>query len=144
MEDILKNVYYSSDGYGGIRKLYKAGKKLWPKLTVKQTKEWLQSQPTYTIHSEQNRKPIRRKYWAPGPMIMLESDLGFMRGASSNHNRPGFLLCIDIFSRYIYQNNTFWNYFDKFQIHFCRKHQDQGNQADCKVGRKDIGRKWSR
>ena len=99
MEAILKNIYYSSKGYGGVRKLYKAGKKLWPKLTLKQTKHWLQSQPTYTIHAAQNRKPIRRKYWAPAPMVMIEADLGFMRGASSNFNRPGFLLCIDVFSR---------------------------------------------
>ncbi len=32
---------------------------------------------------------------------MLESDLGFMPSASSNYNKPGFLLVICLFSRYI-------------------------------------------
>lgn len=101
MNAILSKLYYARHGYKSIDLLYKQAKQKIPSLTRKQVHEWLHSQPTYSMYKYRNRKPKGRKYWSPGAFIMLESDLGFMPSASSNYNKPGFLLVICLFSRFI-------------------------------------------
>jgi hypothetical protein len=102
MDKVLKELYYAPrGGFEGIQRMHAKARKKIPGITRSQVSQWLHSQPTYAIHKFQNKRPTRRKYWSPASFIMLEADLAFLRGASSNHNRPGFLLLICLFSRFI-------------------------------------------
>lgn len=100
--EILSELYYAKKtGFTGINKLLKQAKKKIPSMTRKQITEWLHTQPTYSMYKYRNRKPKGRKYWSPGAFIMLESDVGFLPSTSSNYNKPGFLLVVCLFSRFI-------------------------------------------
>lgn len=101
-DKILTELYFAKQkGFTGVDRLFKQAKKKIPLLTRKKVREWLHTQPTYSLYKYRNRKPKGRKYWSPGAFIMLESDLGFLPSASSNHNKPGFLIVICLFSRFI-------------------------------------------
>ena len=88
--DIYYNVKHTS-GYGGVKKLAKH---------VNKAKEWLSSQPTYTIHKPIKRKFSTRKYKTSGINDLWQMDLMEMIPyAEINKGYKYILTCIDVFSR---------------------------------------------
>ena len=60
VQEILEEIYYTPSSVGsfrGVDRLYKEAKKVKPKITKKIVLQFLQSQPTYTLH-----KPFRKKF----------------------------------------------------------------------------------
>ena len=58
--NLLKNVYYdlsSPATYAGVQKVYSEAKKRNPKIELGDVKEFLESQPIYTLY-----RPVRHKY----------------------------------------------------------------------------------
>ena len=56
----LKKIYYDERhpaGYGSINSLYRQARTDGKKYTMKQIREWLEGQETYTLH-----KPIRKRF----------------------------------------------------------------------------------
>ena len=104
-DSILKRIWYSRQnpaGFGSIEQLYRAAGKQVPGISKHEVQSWLQKQDTYTLFQGRN-KPIRfRKYFSPGAFVMLESDLLFLPGASSNFGRVGAVAVIDVFSRFAF------------------------------------------
>lgn len=100
---ILKNIYYdikNPASFSGIGKLYKAGKILFKKLTLKDVKTWLSEQKTYTLHKPIVRNFKRRKTIVAGIDIQWQADLADMQKFSKYNNGYRYLLCvIDVFSK---------------------------------------------
>ena len=54
----MKSIFYNvSHGFCGEKEFYRRIKQVYPKITRTLVKEWLQKQPTFTLH-----KPARKNY----------------------------------------------------------------------------------
>ena len=59
MNDVLTKIYYDVShpaGYSSVQKLYSAARQELPKLQLKQVREWLQHQDTYTLHNKARKR----------------------------------------------------------------------------------------
>lgn len=106
MESLLRSIYYnpsSPAGLGSIDKLFKAAKKVEPKIRLKDVKEFLKGSRVYTLHKLQRKKYPRRKVVSAAPRIILSCDLADL-GALQKYNKGTryILVCIDVFSRYMF------------------------------------------
>ena len=105
INDVLRRIWYSRDspaGFGSKKALFKAAKRDLKDLKLEQVDNWLKSQDVYTLFQGRN-KPIRsRKYFSPGPFSMLEADLFFLPGETSNFGYVGALAVVDVFSRFAF------------------------------------------
>lgn len=103
--NVLKRIWYSPNkaaAFGSIEQLFKTAKKEVKGLTKKDVAEWLQKQDAYTLFQGRNR-PIRyRQYFSPMAFVMLEADLLFLPGPTSNFGAVGALAVTDVFSRYAF------------------------------------------
>ncbi len=107
LEKYLKRIYYSSShpaAYSGEEKLYRAvlreGKFQPPR---KDIREWLLRQDTYTLNRPPPKRSKHVKVVVSGIDGQWDADLGVMASyKKSNQNYCYFLLCIDIFSRFIW------------------------------------------
>lgn len=105
IDEHLRRIWYSRDnpaGFGGKQKLFKAAKKELKELSVEQVDEWLRGQDVYTLFQGRNRPIISRKYFSPGAFTMLEADLMFLPGETSNFGYVGALTVVDVFSRFAF------------------------------------------
>ena len=91
----------SSAAFASATRLYGEAKKVWPRITLKEIRLFLRTQPSYTLH-----KPVRRKF-KRGPVIVnglydqSDLDLADMSNVKSQNMQFTFLIIlIDIFSRY--------------------------------------------
>ena len=106
MEDTLSKLYYdtkSNVSYSSIYKLYQAAKDVIPGITLRNVKDWLKRQHTYTLHRPIKRKYARSKYFVSGIDKLWQIDLADMSMISKvNKNHNYILTCIDVFSKYNY------------------------------------------
>ena len=68
-DSILSNIYWdpsNKSSLGSVGTLYKAAKKLNPKITFKTTQNWLRGQNAYTLHGKIRKKFPRRKTLSRG------------------------------------------------------------------------------
>ena len=97
----MESVYYEASNpgsYGGIRALARYGG-----MPVKRAKTWLQTQNTYMLHKQLNKRFPRRKTFAKGIDDLFQADLADMRNLASYNDGYSYILtCIDVFSRYAF------------------------------------------
>lgn len=105
MEPLLElhDIYYDVShpaGYSSINKLAKAMKN---KLSRAETKKWLESQETYTLHKPVHRRFSRNKYILSNFNELWQADLSDMRSYSQYNDGFNYILCvIDVFSKYAF------------------------------------------
>ena len=105
MEEVLRTIWYSTDtaaGFGSIDKLFRAARKKLSGLKRADVARWLEAQDTYTLFQGRNQPIRRRRYFSPASFVMLEADLLFLPGATSNYGTVGALTIIDVFSRFAF------------------------------------------
>lgn len=69
----------------------------------KETKKWLETQPTYTLHKPVKRKFQTRRYLVSGIDHQWQADLVDMQAHKNKNNGYSYILTvIDIFSRYAF------------------------------------------
>lgn len=99
----IHDIYYDVShpaGYSSINKLVEVMKN---KLSREETKKWLQSQETYTLHRPVQNRFARNKYILSNFNELWQADLSDMRTYSEQNNGDKYILCvIDVFSKYAY------------------------------------------
>ena len=104
MNDLLSSIYYNtknSASFSSIKNLFKEAKKKNNSITLKDVKDWLSKQITYTLH-----KPIKKKFQRNKIIVarideQWEADLVDMREfANKNKNNNYILTIIDCFSKF--------------------------------------------
>lgn len=104
-DEILSRIYYNPSNkasLGSVRNLYKEAKAdpLW-KGTLKDVKNFLASQPTYTRHRDRLLKFKRRRFITLGIGYCYQADLADVSSLSRQNDGVKFLLCvIDTFSKF--------------------------------------------
>jgi hypothetical protein len=107
MDEYLEAIYYDPShpaSLSGPEKLYKWMKKhgRYP-VTRKIIKKWLEGSEAYTLHREAKRKFPRNSIQVTGIDVQWDADLiDFADIAKYNDSNKYVLLCIDIFSRYVW------------------------------------------
>jgi len=106
MDKYLSSIYYDPKhpaSYSGPTKLYKVAKAAGKKISLRQIREWLKGQETYTLHRQVRRKFPRNKVVVDGIDEQWDADLMDMVSLSSHNDGVRFVLvAIDIFSRYLW------------------------------------------
>jgi len=106
MDEYLSSVYYDPKhpaSYAGPSKLYRVAKAAGKKITLRQIKDWLRGQETYTLHRRMLHKFPRNKVIVGGFMQQWDADLMDMTSLSKYNGGVTFLLvAIDIFSRFLF------------------------------------------
>ena len=104
IEELLTSVYYDAShpaSFSGSQKLYVAVKS--KGITLRQVKEFLKKQETYTLHFPVKRKFQRNKVFSPRIDHQWDADLMDMQQISTyNEGYNYVLLSIDIFSRFVW------------------------------------------
>ena len=104
IEVILKNVYYdpkNPNSFSSANKLYKEAKKINPSITLKDVKNWLSSQFTYTLHKQVVRKFKRNPIIVEVIDQQWEADLVDMQEfAKQNNDYKYIVTVIDCLSKY--------------------------------------------
>lgn len=99
MNETLHSIFYNPEhwaGFSSIKKLAKASG-----YSEKKVKDWLQSQPTYTLHRQAKKKYSTRHYIVHDLDEQWQADLADMSSISNENQGHTFILTvIDIFSRY--------------------------------------------
>ncbi len=102
----LKELYYNPElpsSFGSIQKLYEAGKLQNPSLKIKDVKDWLSSDLTYTLHKPARRNYQRNKILVNEPNEQFQADLVDMQPFSRVNNGYRYILTvIDCFSKYAF------------------------------------------
>ncbi|GFR07734.1 uncharacterized transposon-derived protein F54H12.3 [Trichonephila clavata] len=101
MERVLKTAYYdfvNPASFGGIKKLSTL-----TKVPYQQTKAWLSSQDTYTLHRPVRYKFSRRATLSYGINDLWQCDLVDLQHLAEHNNGFRFsLTIIDVFSKFAY------------------------------------------
>src|SRR6188768_2685946 len=100
MDQKLKSIYYDAakvGSFGGVESLIRGSE-------VKNVKDWLRSQETYTLHKPVRRRFKRRKTYCLGVDHLWQIDLvgvsSLSRYNDGYRSDIDLLTCIDCFSRY--------------------------------------------
>ena len=107
--EFFDNIYYDSTGkqgsFSAVKDLLLAAKKVDPKVTTDEVKQYLQTNKTYTTHKRILKRFNRRKYlifWPneffQGDVIYLSSLAKIKKGGKSS---PYAFILMDLFSRKI-------------------------------------------
>ena len=103
-DEILLKLYetsYLPHSFGGIDTLYKSARKELPSITRKEVKEFLEKQPSYTLHKLTLKRFPRRKILSPKPGVIASCDLADVSLLSrQNRGYKYILIFIDVFSRF--------------------------------------------
>ena len=105
--DYLKKIYFDPKEPGSfsgpiklLRRVRKEGRY---DLSLKNIKEWLKEQDTYTLHRTRRQPKKRNRVYVEGIDSQWDIDLMDMaQFASSNRGIKYILLTVDIFSKYVY------------------------------------------
>ena len=104
--DILQKHYFDPKhpiAYAGVDKIYRWFRQKGYKLTRTKIKNWLLNQEDYAIHKQPRRHFTRRRVISPYPGYMVDADLAdYSLYAKQNDDFKYFLLCIDVFSRFVW------------------------------------------
>jgi hypothetical protein len=105
-QKILEKIYLDpahEASFSSAYRLYKAAKKVLPKLTIKQVKEWLLTQDVYTLHKKVRVRFPRRKTLVPKAHYQYQADLVDMSKLRKENRQLTFLLnVVDCFSRQLF------------------------------------------
>lgn len=102
-EDVLREIYYDPNhpaSFSSPERLWKLARSRIQGLTLSDTKEWLSSQFTCTIHRQVRRRFPRNRVMATRPNEHWQADLVDMQAWSRlNDNVRYLLVIIDVFSK---------------------------------------------
>lgn len=102
---ILKRVYEtveSPNSYGGVNALLRNARKIDKSISRSIVEEFLEDQPSYTLHRITRRRFARRKILSPRPKVIASCDLADMSGLARHNNGYRYILVvIDVFSRFL-------------------------------------------
>ena len=138
MADLLHAIYYDPSkpgSYGGVSNLLKTARKKLPTLQRTQVEEWLQRQPTYTLHKPVLYKFPRRQVVVGGIDHQWQADLADVSTISKHNEGYTFLLtCIDVFSKYAWaiplKRKTGQSVAEAFETIFSRGRKPLALQTD--------------
>ncbi|XP_066965644.1 uncharacterized protein [Macrobrachium rosenbergii] len=101
LKKLYGNVKYPSS-FSGVNTLARDVRQVEKNITRDDVKDFLQSQPSYTLHKGTLKKFPRRKVLSPKPRVIVSSDLADMsKLAPYNGGYKYLLIVIDQFSRYL-------------------------------------------
>ena len=105
VHDVLKRLYETVNlpsSYGGVDALLRDAKKVNRNISRKNVKDFLEKQPSYTLHKLTRKKFVRRKILSPKPKVIASCDLADLSKLSRYNRGYKFLLVvIDVFSRFL-------------------------------------------
>jgi len=122
MDKKLYDTYYDpSKGFSSIKSLLSHVKDA--KITTKYAKEWLEKQPTYSMHKQARKKYVRNKVIVSTIDQQWQADLVDLQSLQKYNEGYKYLLtCIDIFSKYAWavplKSKTSSSIIDAFKIIF--------------------------
>ncbi|RWS21323.1 hypothetical protein B4U80_03489, partial [Leptotrombidium deliense] len=103
---ILRKIYYDQNNpasFSTADKLFKAARLEAPSLTLKEVKNWLKNQVTYTLHKPIRHKFRRRKIVVSAIDEQWQADLVDLQEFAAKNNGYKYLLtAIDLFSKYAF------------------------------------------
>lgn len=100
MDVNLNNIYYNPSNAAGFSGLDKLVKEAGGKYTIKEIKQWLSSQDTYTLHKTVRKRFPRNRYVVYTINELWQADLNDMRGLHSFNNGNNYILTVvDAFSK---------------------------------------------
>lgn len=105
-QEYLEKIYYDPEhpgSFSGVDKLYKAVRKEGKYVLGKsKIRKWLETQETFSLHRQINRKFRRRKVIAPFIDYQWDVDTAVMKSYVKVNDGYGyFLLVVDVFSRVV-------------------------------------------
>lgn len=104
MEAALHKAFYNLNkpsAFTGVYGVYKEAKRTYPLLKLKDVREWLSRQPSYTLHRQVVRKYSHNRYKVRGIRSLYQVDLMDMAALQGPNSGVTFLFtCIDVFSRF--------------------------------------------
>ena len=96
-ELILRQIWYSEDGFGSQKKLYDDAKKLIPNITHNEVKTWLGKQKMVQTRGFKTFN----SYIADGPLEEVAFDLAvFTKSAKINDGFQYAMVAVDVFSKF--------------------------------------------
>lgn len=102
----LGDIFYdpgSAGSFGGVNRLYREAKQRGLKIKLKDVREWLSSQDTYTLHKPVIRKFKRNRVLAYHIDEVWSTDLMDVSNLSMKNDGVNFLLTIiDVFSKQVF------------------------------------------
>ena len=99
MNELLKTIYFNPKNPAGLASIKKLSKS--SGVSEKKVKEWLKSQPTYTLHRGARKKYPTRKYIVHDVDEQWQADLADVSLIAKHNGGHHFILTvIDVFSRY--------------------------------------------
>jgi hypothetical protein len=76
MSETLNEIYHNPNtGYCSVKNLFDQAIKVDPKITLRQVKDWLAGQATYTLHRQARRRYVRNKVLVGGIDEQWQMDL---------------------------------------------------------------------
>lgn len=100
----FEKLYYdpkSPAAYAGEQALFQLARKTSKKVKLKDVRDWLRKQKTYTLHKPIRRKFKRRKTVVAGIDYQWQADLADVSSMSKFNDKHRYLLCvIDVFSKF--------------------------------------------
>ena len=102
-EQVLTGLYNDVQSPGSltsIRKLWLEARKIIPGIKIREVKDFLEGQESYTLHGVIHRKFLKRPVYVKGPGVLLGSDLADVQNLKDSNDGVNFLIFfIDCFSR---------------------------------------------
>ncbi|XP_074596512.1 uncharacterized protein LOC141851662 [Brevipalpus obovatus] len=104
ISDILSKIYYDTEnpsGYASQAKLLHAANLIDPTITLKNVRDWLSGQLTYTLHKSVRRNFLRNKIIVSDIDEGWQADLVDLQEFKSKNKGNGYILTIiDVFSKF--------------------------------------------
>lgn len=139
----LSAIYFNADdeaAFGGVSRLYKAVKDRGLGYTLKEVKDWLQTQEVYSSFKPVNHNIARPKVIVPDKFYQLDTDtVNMTRYSKQNKGYKYILIIIDIFTRYLFtqplysltgkeMSKTLEYVLQTYNIHPQRVRSDKGSE----------------
>ncbi|RWS20542.1 hypothetical protein B4U80_06503, partial [Leptotrombidium deliense] len=103
---LLKNIYYNtrdSASFSSAEKLFQKAKLYSPTIKLKEVKEWLSGELTYTLHKPIRKNFKRNKIVARGVDDQWQADLVDVGKFDTQNDGNKFILtAIDVFSKFAF------------------------------------------
>ncbi len=96
-DKILRQIYYSQDGFDSKHVTYKKAKEIVPSITQQQVNEWFNKQESQQLKA----KPFQNSYVADHKLQQVHADIADFRQGSDDIEYKYALIAIDIFSKFV-------------------------------------------
>ena len=88
--------------FSSVYKLYKSGKAINANITLQDTRKFLSTQDSYTLHKPTKKTFLTQQILAPKPKVIISMDLIDIKNISEfNDGFKYLILYVDVFSKYL-------------------------------------------